>query len=93
MRHAGRGADLARAVRASTFGSGPVEAFVYGEGDGVRRLRRHLLRERGLDRGRLSISGYWRRSLNDEAWRAVKAAAEESGCPVPVPTLDDPAGC
>jgi NADPH-dependent ferric siderophore reductase len=37
-------------------------------------LRRFLLRERGVPRELLSISGYWRRGLDDEQWRRVKAA-------------------
>jgi Siderophore-interacting protein len=51
-----------------------VHGFVHGEAGEVREVRRHLLAERGVDRRLLSASGYWRRHMTDEAWRAVKRA-------------------
>ena len=66
------GARLVEAVLAATFPAGDAEGFVHGNADAVRPLRRHLLAERGLDRAKLSISGYWRTGLTDEAWRAGK---------------------
>ncbi|MGF1646024.1 MAG: siderophore-interacting protein [Kineosporiaceae bacterium] len=74
-----RGADdpvglLPQAVRDMPFLRGPVHAFVHGEAGEVRDVRRHLLGERGVDRALLSASGYWRRTMTDEAWRRVKAA-------------------
>lgn len=77
------GAALVAAVRALDFPPG-VHAFVHGEATFVRELRRLLRGERGVPRERLSISGYWRRGVDDEGWRASKAewnrqvAAEES---------------
>ena len=53
---------------------GRVQAFVHGEAGEVREVRRHLLAERNLDRVARSCSPYWRRSLTDEAWRAIKSA-------------------
>ena len=38
----------------------------------VRDLRRHLFVERGVPREAVSISGYWRRGMTDEQWRATK---------------------
>lgn len=65
---------LVAAVRALEFPPGPVHAFVHGEAGEVRAVRRHLLAERGVPRGALSASAYWRRNLTDEAWRQVKKA-------------------
>jgi Siderophore-interacting protein len=39
----------------------------------VRAIRRHLLVDRGLPREALSISGYWKRTRDEEGWRADKA--------------------
>ncbi len=63
---------LVDAVRLLEFPRGRVHAFVHGEADEVRALRRHLLAERGLSRGDMSCSPYWRRTMTDEAWRRVK---------------------
>jgi NADPH-dependent ferric siderophore reductase len=53
--------------------SGQVHAFVHGEAEEIRGIRRHLLADRGLSRAVMSCSPYWRRTMTDEAWRAVKA--------------------
>ncbi len=63
---------LADAVRDLVFPRGRVHAFVHGEADEIRALRRHLLFDRGLQRGDMSCSPYWRREMTDEAWRQVK---------------------
>jgi NADPH-dependent ferric siderophore reductase len=72
--HRAAGGDLVAAVRELDFPEGTVQAFVHGEAGFVRRLRRHLLDERGVRKDLLSISGYWRRGATDEQWRAEKAA-------------------
>ncbi len=64
---------LTDAVRALDFPPGQVHAFVHGEATAMRSLRRHLLVERGVPRDALSLSGYWKRGLLDEQWRAGKA--------------------
>ena len=72
---------LPDAVAALDFPPGRVQAFVHGEADEIRALRRHLLGERGLTRADMSCSPYWRRDMTDEDWRAVKrdfVAAMES---------------
>ena len=73
--HRSRGEGLIDAVRSLGFDSGVVQGFVHGEGGSMQELRRFLLGERGLAKELLSISGYWRRGLNDEQWRRAKAAA------------------
>lgn len=64
---------LVAAVRELDFPPGTVHAFVHGEANCVKRLRRHLRVERGIPLERLSISGYWRQGVDDEGWRASKA--------------------
>ncbi|WP_026930696.1 siderophore-interacting protein [Glycomyces tenuis] len=65
------GERLLAAVRGLDLG-GDVQAFVHGEAGFVKELRRLLVRERGLPKGRTSISGYWRLGCNEDAWQAVK---------------------
>lgn len=75
---------LLDAVASLEFPTGRVHAFVHGEADEIRGLRRHLLGERGLERADMSCSPYWRRTMTDEAWRAVKkdfVAAMEDDVP------------
>ncbi|OZM74286.1 NADPH-dependent ferric siderophore reductase [Amycolatopsis antarctica] len=72
--HRSSGADLVAAVREPGVPAGTVQAFVHGEAGFVRELRRYLLTECGVRKDLLSISGYWRRGKDDEAWRAEKAA-------------------
>ncbi|MBN6037541.1 siderophore-interacting protein [Amycolatopsis sp. 195334CR] len=71
--HRSAGGDLVRSVRDLDFGDGVVQAFVHGEADFVRELRRHLLNERGVRKDLLSISGYWRRGKDEDGWQAEKA--------------------
>ena len=63
---------LLGALRDLSFPAGSVHAFVHGEADEIRGIRRHLLAERGLSRQAMSCSPYWRRHMNDEAWREIK---------------------
>jgi NADPH-dependent ferric siderophore reductase len=63
---------LPEAVGALEFPAGRVHAFVHGEADEIRAIRRHLLLERGLNRQSMSCSPYWRRTMTDESWREVK---------------------
>lgn len=65
---------LVEALRALDFPPGRVHAFVHGEAGLVRDVRRHLLDERAVPRGLLSVSGYWRRGRDEDGWRADKAA-------------------
>ncbi len=65
---------LVEHVRTLSFPPGRVHAFVHGEASAIKHLRRHLTNERGLNAAQLSISGYWRRGVDDETHRALKAA-------------------
>ncbi len=66
------GEALVEAVRGLDLPGGDVQAFVHGEAGFVKELRRLLRVEAGISMARLSISGYWRLGVDDEAWRAVK---------------------
>lgn len=69
---------LVQAVRALEFPPGQVHAFVHGEaGTVMKQLRPHLLKERGVPREWLSISGYWRRGNTEESFREWKATEQE----------------
>jgi NADPH-dependent ferric siderophore reductase len=63
---------LCAAVRGTTFPAGRVQAFVHGEATFVRDLRRHLRLDRQLTMDQLSISGYWRRGMNEDGWQSSK---------------------
>lgn len=65
---------LADAVAALVWHDGVPDVFVHGEAGEVRTVRRHLLAERGIDKNAASISPYWRRDHDDEAWREIKRA-------------------
>jgi NADPH-dependent ferric siderophore reductase len=77
VHRAGHGGDpdelLADAVRALPRPEGRVSAFVHGEAGATRAVRRVLLGQHVVDAEMLSCSPYWRRGLDDEQWRAVKA--------------------
>ncbi|MEU8610921.1 siderophore-interacting protein [Actinoplanes sp. NPDC048791] len=66
------GEALVEAVRGLTFPAGQVHAFVHGEATFVKDLRALLRVERGLPMTQLSISGYWRRGLNEDGWQSSK---------------------
>ncbi|MFS8202530.1 siderophore-interacting protein [Streptomyces sp. CWNU-52B] len=44
-------------------------AWIAGEAGCVKELRRHLVRERQIDRTRVTFVGYWRRGLSEEQLR------------------------
>lgn len=43
--------------------------WIAGESGQVKQLRRHFVRERGVDRRRVTFVGYWRRGLTEEQLR------------------------
>jgi NADPH-dependent ferric siderophore reductase len=67
------GAPVLGALQELAFPAGAVHAFVHGEADSVRAVRRHLLADRGVPPEALSVSGYWKRSRTEEGWRDDKA--------------------
>ncbi|MDX3840185.1 siderophore-interacting protein [Streptomyces europaeiscabiei] len=57
-------------VRAARLPSSELPyAWIAGESGRVKELRRHLVRERGIDRRRVTFVGYWREGLTEEQLR------------------------
>ncbi|WP_156250738.1 siderophore-interacting protein [Pseudactinotalea terrae] len=63
---------LVDAVRALRWRHGDVQAFVHGEREATKLLRRLLTDERGIDRGRLSVSAYWAQGRVEDQFQAEK---------------------
>ncbi|MDT7803737.1 MAG: hypothetical protein QOI78_7170 [Actinomycetota bacterium] len=71
------GEALLEAVRAANFPDGTPYAWVSGEAGTVKQVRRHLVRERDVDKQRICFTGYWRLGMSEEAAsRASLRAAE-----------------
>jgi NADPH-dependent ferric siderophore reductase len=66
------GDALVEAVRSLEFPAGRVHVFVHGEATFVKDLRGHLRVDRALPMTQLSISGYWRRGMNEDGWQSSK---------------------
>jgi len=66
------GEALVAAVRELEFPAGRLQAFVHGEANFVKDLRAYLRRERDVPLDQLSISGYWRRGMNEDGWQSSK---------------------
>lgn len=77
--HRRAGEDLVGAVHAASWPPGDVHTFVHGETAAVKELRRHVLDERGVPRERLSISGYWRRGMDEDGFQEAKRAERDAG--------------
>jgi len=76
--------QLEEAVRALPWLDGRVHVFVHGEAQTVMHgIRPYLVKERGLPRADVSISGYWRRGRTEETFRQWKRelAEAEAGSP------------
>jgi NADPH-dependent ferric siderophore reductase len=70
---------LLAAVRALDWPAGRVQAFVHGEAQSVMHgVRPFLLKEKGLPRADVSISGYWRRGRTEETFRQWKRDLAEA---------------
>ncbi|WP_211659064.1 siderophore-interacting protein [Phytoactinopolyspora halophila] len=52
--------DLEVLWEVAASASSPVYAWVAGEAGAVKAIRRHLVRERGIDKGAVTFMGYWR---------------------------------
>ncbi|WP_305784075.1 siderophore-interacting protein [Symbioplanes lichenis] len=63
---------LVAAVRALDWPEGEVQAFVHGEANFVKEFRRLLRVEKQIPMARLSVSGYWRRGMNEDGWQSSK---------------------
>ena len=63
---------LAAVVRQCDWRDGDVQVFAHGERESMKALRRVLFDERGLDRARVSLSGYWARGRTEDRFQAEK---------------------
>ncbi|GAB7073911.1 siderophore-interacting protein [Streptomyces sp. JCM 18897] len=66
--------SAAEAVRAAELPAGEPYAWIAGEAGRMRRLRRHLVGERGFDRRAVTFVGYWREGASEEQLRAESLA-------------------
>lgn len=64
------------AVSAAELPEGAGYAWIAGESGSVKALRRHLVRERELDRRRVTFVGYWKRGLSEDGLREEPATDE-----------------
>lgn len=70
--HAAPGQALTDAVTAAPLPPGRLCAFVHGEADMIRALRRHLFIDHAIPKSDVAISGYWRRGLDENGWQSGK---------------------
>ncbi|HVV31213.1 MAG TPA: siderophore-interacting protein [Mycobacteriales bacterium] len=63
-----RSRQLLDAVRSIEFPAEPIYVWLGGEASVVTGIRRHLVRDRGVERSRITFTGYWRhgRTENDD---------------------------
>ena len=66
------GTALSAAVREAGVPEGRTSWFIHGVAEMIRELRRWLFAEHRVDRGDVSISGYWRIGMTEDQWQASK---------------------
>jgi NADPH-dependent ferric siderophore reductase len=67
------GSDLlVNAVRDAEWPHGRVDVFAHGERGYMKGLREVLFRQRGLERGQVSLSGYWAMGRVEDDFQAEK---------------------
>ncbi|MFF8411854.1 siderophore-interacting protein [Streptomyces omiyaensis] len=70
VREEGAPSGLEAVTAAELPGEAPY-VWIAGESGAVKALRRHFVRERGIDRRRVTFVGYWRKGLSEDALREV----------------------
>ncbi|HVV10748.1 siderophore-interacting protein [Amycolatopsis sp.] len=76
------GAALLSAVREAKFPDGAPYAWISGEAGMVKYARRHLVRERGVDKRAITFTGYWRKGVNQDDDAAESLRKYEAGEPL-----------
>ncbi|MEU3369635.1 siderophore-interacting protein [Streptomyces sp. NPDC006660] len=66
-----RGESALDRVRAGALPGACPYVWIAGEAGQVRALRRHFVGERGVERGRVTFVGYWRRGRTEDELRAA----------------------
>ena len=69
---AGGGGLLVEAVRDAQWPEGRVHVFAHGERGSMKSLREVFFAQRGLERGQVSLSGYWARGRVEDEFQAEK---------------------
>jgi len=69
---AGSSELLVSAVRDAEWPGGRVQVFAHGERGYMKSLREVFFRERGLERGQVSLSGYWATGRVEDDFQAEK---------------------
>ncbi|PJN23257.1 siderophore-interacting protein [Kitasatospora sp. CB02891] len=69
IREPGAPSRLLTSLREAELPADALYAWIAGEAGTVKALRRHLVRERGLDRRAVSFAGYWRRGASEDRLR------------------------
>ncbi|MFJ1796727.1 siderophore-interacting protein [Kitasatospora griseola] len=69
IREPGAPTRLLTSLREAELPADATYAWIAGEAGTVKALRRHLVRERGLDRRAVSFAGYWRRGASEDRLR------------------------
>ncbi|KRE78365.1 siderophore-interacting protein [Arthrobacter sp. Soil763] len=69
---AGGAGLLPEAVRTASWPEGRVSVFAHGERGYMKALREVFFAERGLERGQVSLSGYWARGRVEDDFQAEK---------------------
>ena len=74
-----RGRRVLEALRSEGFPAGSPYAWLAGEADVVKHVRRHLVGERGVDKRAITFTGYWRqgKSEEDTGREAIRSADRE----------------
>ncbi|QFU93558.1 Vibriobactin utilization protein ViuB [Amycolatopsis sp. YIM 10] len=71
------------AVRTASLPDGKAYAWLSGEASLVKYARRHLVRERGVDKRSITFTGYWRQGKSEEEVGRESVQRIESGAPEP----------
>ncbi|MHA7155307.1 siderophore-interacting protein [Arthrobacter sp. TMN-50] len=66
------GTLLPTAVQQAQWRSGRVQVFAHGEREAMKRLRDVFFTQRGLERGQVSLSGYWAEGRTEDRFQAEK---------------------
>ncbi|MFJ8437879.1 siderophore-interacting protein [Kitasatospora griseola] len=69
IREPGAPSRLLTSLREAELLADAAYAWIAGEAGTVEALRRHLVRERGLDRRAVSFAGYWRHGASEDRLR------------------------
>lgn len=76
------GAAVVEAVCAATLPGGAPYAWISGEANLVKLVRRELVRERGVDKRAITFTGYWRQGRTEEDNGREKVRRAAAGEPL-----------